>query len=129
MRHVRPIGRGSGLVAAAALALALVAPVALAVTDAAVSRFLQHSNKFHAQLPQSDVAGLSDTQRRARAVCILSRFEDAYGSDGVQQLMGLMSVLSRGTEFDDPTVVAFNQRFGGAYDRTVRACTRAARSS
>ncbi|MEM8789844.1 MAG: hypothetical protein AAGE76_16440 [Pseudomonadota bacterium] len=108
--------------------LCLATP-AWAVDSGTVDRFVRLSARFHAQLPNSDVTGLSGAAQRTRAVCILSRFESAFGSGGVQALMNLMSVLSQGAEFDDPTIIAFNDRFGSAYDRTERDCTRAALSS
>ena len=123
-------GRPQGRLAGTALALALGTTGACAAVDeGTVSRFVNLSAAFHAQLPRSGIAGLDGSQQRARAVCILTRFEGAYGRAGVEELMSLMAVLSRGTEFDDPTVVAFNRRYGGAYDQTERQCTSDARSS
>ncbi len=93
-----------------------------------VDRFVRLSEQFHARLPASQIAGLSTPARRNRAVCILTRFETAFGGDGVRSLMGLMGVLSKGAEFDDATIVAFNDRFGPQYDRIVTRCTRNAGS-
>ena len=99
-----------------------------AVDDRTVGRFVALSDQIPGQLASPATAGLSRAQKRARAVCILTRFETAYGADGVRSLMGLMGVLSKGAEFDDATIVAFNDRFGSRYDQIVRRCTRAAGS-
>lgn len=115
----------SGLVAS----IAGWSSAALAVDTGTIQRFVQLSDAFHARLPNSNTAGLSGAQKRKRADCILSGFESFYGDDGVRQLMDLMGVLSRGTEFDDPTVIAFNDRYGAGYDRLVSQCTRSATSS
>lgn len=113
--------------ATAALTLGLMCAVpAAAVEGRTVERFMRLSDRFHTQLPRSEVVSLSRRAKRARAVCILSRFEEGFGPDGVRALMNLMNVLSTGAEFDDPTIVAFNERFGRQYDRTERQCTRAA---
>lgn len=102
---------------------------AAAVDSAAVSRFLTMSDRFHAQVPGSLVAGLSDQQRRVRAVCILTRFEEGFGARGVPALLSLMDVLSKGAQFDDPTIIEFNERYGADYQRIQAECTRQARSS
>lgn len=108
-----------------AVALSASSPIN-ALENQTVDRFLQLSSKFHAQLPRSRVARLSATQQKQRAVCILTRFEGRFGADGVSALMGLMSVLSQGAQFDDSTIVAFNDRFGPQYDQIVQRCTNAA---
>gem|GEM_PF-6469741 len=98
---------------------------AKAVENQTVERFVQLSAQFHRQLPNSRVASFNGDQQRERAVCILTRFERSFGDAGVGALMGLMSVLSKGAEFDDATIVAFNDRFGPQYDQIVRRCTNA----
>lgn len=119
--------RGGVFAAAVALVLGVgYAGEARAVDDRTVQRFLSLSERFQSQLPGSQVLSLTPAAKRARAVCILSRFEDGFGANGLQALMNLMNVLSTGAEFDDPTIVAFNERFGAEYDRTERQCTRAA---
>lgn len=122
---------GQGPVAAALSIglLLLVAAPANAADAATVDRFLRLSDNFHARLSGSPLGGLADTQRRARADCILSRFEEHHGAVGVAALMDLMNVLSDGAEFDDPTIIAFNDRFGPDYDRIERECTRLVRGS
>ena len=127
---MRRLSSARGLGVLLSLALVAAAPGAAAAVDSGtISRFLRLSDQFHAQLPRSGVEGLSDSQRRARAECILTGFEQAHGSGGVKALMELMGVLSKSPEFDDPTVVAFNNRYGATYDPMVRQCTQSARSS
>jgi len=111
------------------LGWAMAAGPATAVDSAAVSRFLTMSDRFHAQLPGSPVAGLADQQRRTRAVCILTRFEEGFGAQGVPALLSLMDVLSKGAQFDDPTIIEFNERYGADYERIQAECTRQARDS
>lgn len=126
--HRRP--RTGILPVAAALLLAgLVAPAtpASAVEAATVGRFVRLSDAFNARLSNSPVADLSAEARRDRAACILSRFEAEFGAGAIADLMGLMDVLSRGAEFDDPVIVAFDARYGPAYGRTETECTRQAR--
>jgi hypothetical protein len=102
---------------------------AWAVESATIDRFVRLSDRFHARLPKSRVSDLPAAARQERAVCILSRFEADYGPEGVKSLMRLMNVLSKGAEFDDPTIVAFNERYGSSYNRTEKECTgRALRS-
>ena len=84
----------------AATIIFLGAAPALAVENAVVDRFVSLSSAFHAQLPNSPVAGLAPRAQRDRAVCILTRFENAFGSDGINALMRLMGVLSKGAEFE-----------------------------
>ncbi len=117
--------RGS-LMAASFCFLFLTASASLAVDNGTVDRFLRLSERFQSQLPGSQVQRLPVGAKRDRAVCILSRFEDRFGNNGVRALMNLMNVLSTGAEFDDPTIVAFNEQFGSEYDRAERQCTRAA---
>lgn len=124
---IRGSAAKSTLYCAAAAVFLAAAPVS-ALENATVDRFLSLSSGFHAQLPRSPVAGLGPAAQRDRAVCILTRFESAFGSEGVNALMGLMSVLSKGAEFDDATIVAFNDRFGPRYDTIVTRCTQAANS-
>ncbi|MSU88560.1 hypothetical protein GE300_02865 [Rhodobacteraceae bacterium 2CG4] len=112
------------------LAWAAAGAPALAVDPDTVERFVRLSDRFHAQLEgSSPVAGLSAPQRRSRAVCILTRFEEGFGAAGVLQLLDLMSVLSKGAQFDDPTIIAFNERFGADYRMIQGECTRQARGS
>ena len=126
----RRLRTGPGAVTAAlVLAAGFAASPARAVSDATVDRYVRLSDAFHAQLSRSPIAGLSADARRARAVCILSRFEQGFGAEGVAALMELMDVLSQGAEFDDPTIIAFNDRFGASYDRTETECTGQARGS
>ncbi len=109
---------------------AALAPTrAMAVTDGEIGRFVELSDRFNAKLPRHTFSGFSDDQKRARATCILMGFEGRFGSEGVSALMDLMSVLARGAQFDDPTIVSFNGRFGSVYDSLVDQCTRRARSS
>ncbi|WP_112322368.1 hypothetical protein [Oceanibium sediminis] len=117
------------LLLSALLVPLITATPGFSVENRTVERFVRLSQAFHDQLPRSGIAGLSPAAQRARAVCILSRFETGYGPDGVAALMRLMSVLSSGAEFDDPSIVAFNERFGGSYDRIVGECTRASSGS
>jgi len=120
--------RGGVFAAAAALMITVITPQPVwAVDNGTVDRFLRLSERFQSQLPGSRVLSLSPAAKRDRAVCILSRFEDGFGNNGLQALMSLMNVLSRGAEFDDPTIVAFNERVGTEYDRAERQCTRSAR--
>ncbi|MEM7614052.1 MAG: hypothetical protein AAF245_03335, partial [Pseudomonadota bacterium] len=101
--------RGSFAATAALLLMALWAAPVPAVENRTVDRFLRLSDRFQTQLPRSEVKNLPQSAKRARAVCILSRFEEGFGADGVRALMNLMNVLSTGAEFDDPTIVAFNE--------------------
>lgn len=126
----RAVGRQeNGLLCLAVTALLLAASPAKPVENRTVDQFVQLSQAFHQRLPRSGLAGLGAEAQRNRAVCILTRFESGYGSDGVAALMRLMSVISKGAEFDDPNIIAFNERFGGSYDRIVGDCTRAAAGS
>lgn len=118
-----------GLAGAALIALLALCLPAVGAESATVDRFIRLSQSFHAQLPRSGLTGLSDSAQRERAVCILSRFEERFGPSGVDALMGLMNVLAKGTQFDDPTVIGFNEQYGGPYDRIVGQCTQRARSS
>lgn len=107
----------------------IAASPAWPVTDAVVSRFVVLSDQFNAQLSKSSVRGLSKPQRVVRARCILGRIEDDFGQGGVSALMNMMKVLSKGTEFDDATVVSFNEAYGRDYNRALNRCGRAARNS
>lgn len=122
--------RGAGRAVVMILALAgvtvLSAAPARAVEPATVDRFVRLSDRFHTLLRNSRVADLPASAREERAVCILSRFESDHGPDGVGSLMRLMNVLAKGAEFDDPTIIAFNERYGPSYNRTERECTRRA---
>lgn len=114
----------------AAVAVMLVAATpAWPVDSATVSRFVRLNDRFHAQLPSSPLAGFSANQRQNRAVCILTRFESGFGASGVSALMKLMDVLSKGAQFDDQTIVSFDERFGADYRRIQEECTRTARNS
>ncbi len=122
--------RALGLWQCAVLGLGVLVGSAVIAADAStVSRFVSLSDRFQSQLARPATRGLSAAQKRARAVCILTQFETEYGQTGVRALMDLMSVLSRNPEFDDPTVVAFNERYGGTYGAAVAGCTRSARGS
>lgn len=107
----------------------MLAEPALAVTDGDVARFVSLSERFNSQLSRSAVKGLSAGQQRIRANCILESIEDGFGAQGVAAVMNLMQVLAKGTEFDDPTIVEFNKRFGGHYDKAARNCLNVARGS
>lgn len=128
MRHRRRVPGKARLTAGMVLALVAAAPAG-AADPGTVDRFVALSDRFQAQLARPQTAGFSAGQKRDRAVCILTRFEGEFGADGVASLMRLMDVLSRSPEFDDPTVVAFNDRYGGVYAATVEDCTQAARRS
>lgn len=108
--------------------LVLPAP-GFAVSDGEIANFVKRSDAFQKKLPRSRVLNLSAPQRRARAACILGNMEERHGSQGVGAVMQLMSVLSQGAEFDDPTIVSFNEAFGSDYDRIVAQCTRTASGS
>jgi len=126
---MRRAGRAAVALMVWAGAAVVSAAPAWAVQPATVERFVRLSDRFHARLPKSRVTDLPPAARQERAVCILSRFEADYGADGVKSLMRLMNVLSKGAEFDDPTIIAFNERYGSAYNRTEKECTgRALRS-
>ena len=107
----------------------LSAGPAFSVADSDVVRFVKLSEQFNAQLSKSAIAGLSQDQRRIRAQCILDTLEQQHGRGGVEAVMQLMQVLSVGTEFDDPTVVDFNSKFGDAYNAASRNCLKVARNS
>lgn len=123
---MRRAGRAALVLLAWASAAALPAAPVWAVESATVDRFMRLSDRFHARLPKSRVVDLPPAAREERAVCILSRFEADYGAEGVKSLMRLMNVLSKGAEFDDPTIIAFNERYGSSYNRTEKECTRSA---
>ncbi|MEO0912112.1 MAG: hypothetical protein AAFY59_03860 [Pseudomonadota bacterium] len=99
------------------------------MSDGEIAQFLSRSDAFQKMLPRSRVLSLSVAQRRARAACILGSMEAQHGTRGVGAVMRLMSVLSQGAEFDDPTIVSFNEAFGSDYDRIVSQCTRTASGS
>lgn len=112
------------------VALALIsAEPAFAVTDGDVARFVTLSERFNSQLSRSAIEGLNAGQQQVRANCILQRIEERFGTQGVAAVMNLMQVLASGTEFDDPTIVEFNKRFGGPYDKAARNCLKVARGS
>ncbi|MHA3978020.1 hypothetical protein ACW9UR_10080 [Halovulum sp. GXIMD14794] len=123
--------RASRRILSGALAawMILVAAPVWSVDSTTVGRFVRLSDRFHAQLPNSPIAGFDAGQRQSRAVCILTRFESGFGSGGVSALMKLMDVLSKDAQFDDRTIVAFDERYGPDYRRIQEECTRAARSS
>lgn len=126
---MQPAGRAALALLAWICAAVVPSTPALAVETATVNRFVRLSDRFHARLPNSRLSDLPAAAREERAVCILSRFEAAYGPEGVKSLMRLMNVLSKGAEFDDPTIIAFNERYGSSYNRTEKECTgRALRS-
>ena len=108
---------------AVALLAALLPAAASAQTREQIARFMQLSDRFDAQLPRPRTARMSDRAKRARAVCILSGFEGRYGGEGLESVMALMQVLARGAEFDDPTIVAFNDAYGQSFNRLVTRCT------
>lgn len=111
------------------LLIAVLNVPALAASDRQISEYVELSDQFNSKLPRSTIAGLTERQQRLRADCILDDFEDRFGQAGVSRLMELMRVLARGAEFDDPTIVGFNEAYGAVYDRMVSDCTRTARSS
>lgn len=122
---------GGGLRRAVVAALALLAAMvpAAAVEPARIDRFTTLSDRFHARLPDSPLRGVPPAARRARAECLLQRFEDRFGAEGVAAVMELMAVLADGAEFDDPTIIRFNEAYGPVYDSVQRACTRQATRS
>lgn len=107
----------------------LCATPALSVSDAQVSRFVRLSDQFNAKLSRSEVAGLDGAQRAVRGKCILETLEQKHGAPAVSAVMALMQTLAGGAEFDDPTVVEFNDRYGDAYNAATRTCLSLARNS
>lgn len=121
--------RRTGIISLAIGLAVLAGSPALAVSKGQIERFLRSSDAFEERLPRSPILRLSDRQRRARAACILTEFEAAHGTKGLRAVFDLMAVLSSGAEFDDPTIISFNDRFGPEFDRIESSCTNRAVSS
>lgn len=91
---------------------------AAAVTPSQVATYARLDTAFTQRLGKS----LAADDAKARAQCMLAEFDAAGGARAVNELLGLMTVLSGPSQFDDPQIVAFNAEYGPLYARALSGC-------